>query len=91
MENLGTKNTNMYPSMESNEKDKVNYRTITLPMAILGGKEVEIGDEVTFTIKGEVKMKMEMEGMADLSIELCEGKLVSKKAETESDDKTLLG
>lgn len=88
MENLGTKNTNMYPSMDSNEKDKVNYRTVCLPMAILGKSSVEIGDEVTFTIKGEVKMKMEAEGMAEIHIELQEGELVKKE---ESDDTTLLG
>lgn len=86
MNDLGTKNSSMYPTMEAND-NKMSYRSVTLPMAILGETDVEIGDEVTLTIKGIVKMKMEMDGCCDLTIEAREGEVVEvgdSKAEYKS-------
>lgn len=95
MINLGKKidNPEMYPSMngedKQNKEPKVIYKTVIVPLAIVGDTEPEIGDEITITIKGIVKSIIKDEYCEDLCIEAIEGKTNSIQADEEDD--TLLG
>ncbi len=87
MKDLGMKSGDMYPSMAENDKEKVHYTQISLPLSIVDGEEPEIGDEITVTIKGKVKQIMKMDMCENISIEAQSGKVV-EKGDSKKEDKT---
>lgn len=89
MQDLGEKSkSTMYPS--SVEKDKVHYPGVTLPLKLLNGKNVDLGDEITLTLKGKITRVEKSEWSNDFSVELRSGEIVEKPEKNET-EKTLLG
>jgi hypothetical protein len=80
MKNLGKKNK-MYPSAITEEKDKVSYPRVCLPLSMLASSELELGQEVELRFKGKVNRVEKSEYSEDFNVELLEGEIVTPKKE----------
>lgn len=97
MINLGTEIKDgiesAYPTMGKRDS-KISYRSICVPLAILEGKEVKIGDKIIVEVSGIVTGIQQSEYCNDLTVEIHEGEIESESEESaEPDEKkiTLLG
>ena len=69
------KNDVLYPSMAEKGKSKKYYPTVTLPLKLLGKKEVDLNDEITITLKGKVTRVEKSEHYNEFSLKATEGDL----------------
>ena len=58
------------------EKNKKIYPSVSLPLSVLGDKNIDLDEEVTITLKGKVTRVEKSKWAKDFSFEAKEGKLV---------------
>lgn len=89
---LGEKRENnankMYPTSVKEEEDKIEYRTISLPMKLFGDLKIKKGDKVKVTLEGEITGIHDDEYSSCVNIEAKEGEVLeggeeAKAGETE--------
>lgn len=76
MKDLGTKEKQLYESMAASPKmEKVRYPSVDLPISIIDGKNVDVDDTVTITLKGVVTGLEKSKWRKTVTIELKEGEI----------------
>lgn len=69
----------MYPSMGKKEK---RYPNVTLPLHLLGDKDVNLNDEVTVTLKGKVTRVEKSEYDEDFCVRATLGEIKEEEKKT---------
>lgn len=84
MKDLGVKQKEFYGGDEINKSpDKIVYREIDLPLALVEGMDASVDDEVTVTIKGRISGLQDTKFAQTVTIEAKQGEVIkgSKKKE----------
>ena len=75
MKNLGKKEVDMYPTMESSEdKKKIHYPSMSLPINMLP-EDAELGTEVSVKLKGKITRIEKSEYNSDFQFDAIEGEV----------------
>lgn len=91
MINLGEKSSSdeVYPSSDKNDKETINYPSITLPLKILSDAESDFLDEVTVVLKGKITRVEKSKWSQDFTLECHMGEV--KTTSDDEDEKSLMG
>lgn len=70
---LGKKNTMVFDNPTSGQEDKKYYPSVTLPLSILKGLNLSVGDKVSLDLTGVITSLTQDQYGNDCRIELQEG------------------
>ncbi len=94
MKSLGIKmksEGDLYPSMTGSPENKVRYPSVSLPLSLLD-KDMDLGEEVTLTLKGKITRVEKSKWAEEFSVDLTEGEAQENESKAEvKKEKTLIG
>ncbi len=78
---LGKKQSDMYDAPTSPKEDKKYYPSVTLPLALIQGKNFKIKDKISLDFTGTIVSITQDEYGQDFRVELEDGEAESPKEE----------
>lgn len=91
MKDLGkSAEADIYPSVPDGKGDKQEkyYPSITLPLDLIDKNELELGQEVTLTLKGKVTRTEQSKYCREFSVELRQGECIQSDSDDSSENES---